>query len=507
MTSQLILTLVQILYFYNSIVETKYFGSNEYYWTARNKLQAVEQNMHLGYQLQLNDKEIIVNTLLMDAKHAEFNVGLIKPVDFLPSMNFLKAKPLIENSTVFQIIKKMPKGAILHVHEKAMVSTDFLYNLTYIDDLFICITETDEISFKFAAEKPNKSKGCDNWELLSDLRRNENNIEELNAKIKSSFTLIVEDPDAVYFDINQVWKRFNSIFNTVHGLLTYRPVLEEYLYQVFEECVNDHILHLEFRGSLPEVYEKDGSVFNEEQLIEIYLNIIKSFQSTHPHFSVKFIFAPSRNINQKVFNEKIALFKKLKALNPDFMVGFDLVGQEDSGNALIDFADRILKENIDFYFHAGETNWKGMTDENLFDALLLGAKRIGHGYAITKHPAVMKLLQENKIAIEISPISNQVLNLVKDLRNHPAAELFSIDYPVVITSDDPSFWGAIGLSYDFYEAFMAFTSYNDDIRVLKQLAINSILYSGMSHEEKSLAMEVFNDQWDSFINETINSYS
>lgn len=52
---------------------------------------------------------------------------------------------------------------------------------------------------------------------------------------------------------------------------------------------------------------------------------------------------------------------------PDFVIGFDLVGQEDSGRPLIDFADQILTlpPTIKFFFHAGETNWSGQTDENL----------------------------------------------------------------------------------------------------------------------------------------------
>lgn len=194
------------------------------------------------------------------------------------------------------------------------------------------------------------------------------------------------------------------------------------------------------------------------------------------------------------------------------MAGFDLVGQEDTGHTLYYFINELLspsQSGIDmpFYFHAGETNWINEDiDENLFDALLLNTTRIGHGYAITKHPTLMKLAKEKNVAIEINPISNQVLGLVKDLRNHPASELFSLDYPVVISSDDPCLWGASGLSYDFYMAFMGFSS-TADLRTLKQLAINSIEFSALSGEEKIRTYTLWSLKWDEFIKRTLRKYS
>jgi adenosine deaminase CECR1 len=69
--------------------------------------------------------------------------------------------------------------------------------------------------------------------------------------------------------------------------------------------------------------------------------------------------------------------------------GFDLVGPEDVTKPLIDylvpllrFLDRQKELGLDipFIFHAGETLGDGTAaDDNLYDAILLGTKRIGHG--------------------------------------------------------------------------------------------------------------------------------
>ena len=71
------------------------------------------------------------------------------------------------------------------------------------------------------------------------------------------------------------------------------------------------------------------------------------------------------------------------------MVGFDLVGPEDNTKPIVDylvpllrFKDRQKELGVDipFIFHAGETLGDGTAaDDNLYDAILLGTKRIGHG--------------------------------------------------------------------------------------------------------------------------------
>ena len=79
----------------------------------------------------------------------------------------------------------------------------------------------------------------------------------------------------------------------------------------------------------------------------------------------------------------------LKREFPHLIAGFDLVGHEDSLRPLVYYAEEFLGAlerqracgvRVPFVFHAGETLGDGSAaDMNLYDAVLLGTKRIGHG--------------------------------------------------------------------------------------------------------------------------------
>uniref|UniRef100_A0A182JEX0 Adenosine deaminase n=1 Tax=Anopheles atroparvus TaxID=41427 RepID=A0A182JEX0_ANOAO len=475
----------------------------------RAEFLAREQDRGLGSDLRLSADEQRLNRYVMHLKQQELAKGVENPYELVSARHFFEMLDRINDSPLFKLIQRLPKGGVLHAHDTAIGSTELIVKATYHEHLWQCgdfpRADGDPLpSYRFARAKPT---GEGKWRLVADIRA-ENGNEAYDGAIRKMFTLYTRDPLNAHRDINDVWRKFMALFICFEPMVTYKPVWEEYFYGCLEELLADNVTYLEFRGLLPPVYDLDNRKYTPEEIVQMYVDASERFLRAHPQFlGVKFIYAPLRFCDDRTFDGYLTLVQKLHERFPRFIAGFDLVGQEDLGRPHTDFNERLLRlsPDINFFFHAGETNWSGRADENLIDAILLGTKRIGHGFAALKHPVVLEEIKKRGICIELNPISNQVLKLVQDFRNHPGAFYFSDDYPVVVSSDDPSFWCASPLSHDFYVAFVGLASARADLRLLKKLALNSIEYSAMGGVEKASARQKWTAAWDAFVQEALQT--
>src|SRR5216683_3231870 len=93
--------------------------------------------------------------------------------------------------------------------------------------------------------------------------------------------------------------------------------------------------------------------------------------------------------------------------------------------------------------HAGEVGGP----EKIREAIhLLGAERIGHGIAAIHDPALMELLAERRIPLEVCPGSNlktgalalQLQEEAVRIEKHPLPKLLRHGIPIVLSTDDPA---------------------------------------------------------------------
>lgn len=342
--------------------------------SQRDAILGEEAKRYLGSDLILSTKEETVNGILTRAKGKELAKGFAEPGSFAPAKHFFDALDDIKVSKVFQIITHMPKGGVLHCHDTALLSTDKIVQFTYRDNLWVCGNLFKAVPrFLFAKEKPKAVDGQE-WVKVSD-ERLQYGTKHYDAAVRSLFTLYSVDAVEKYRDINAMWTKFMELFAALDPIVGFVDIWKDYYYETLKEFYKDGIQYLEFRGILPELYDLDGNKYGPIEVADLYVEVLQKFEKENPGFvGSKFIYAPLRFADSTTFDKYLKTYRALKAKYPDFIAGFDVVGQEDKGFPLKGFAESWLKDGKDIpcVFHAGETNWNGLdTDENLVRHLLI----------------------------------------------------------------------------------------------------------------------------------------
>lgn len=216
-------------------------------------------------------------------------------------------------------------------------STDYVISLTKWEHLWQWGSIDDDNAlpkFLFSRNKPEKINGTE-WRLVSDIRQEIGN-EVYDKKVRRFFTMIVDDPTIRYHDINVAWKKFMNLFVVFGSIVEYKEAWRDYYRQALEELYHDNVQYLELRTVFPELYDLDGNKYGPVEVAQIYADVLKDFKSSHPDFiGGKIIYAPIRGINDETFNSYLPIMQKLRKNFPEFVIGFDLVGQEDKGKVFV----------------------------------------------------------------------------------------------------------------------------------------------------------------------------
>jgi adenosine deaminase/aminodeoxyfutalosine deaminase len=153
------------------------------------------------------------------------------------------------------------------------------------------------------------------------------------------------------------------------------------------------------------------------------------------------------------------------------VVALGIGGSEERGPAswFKDVFAFARNAGLHLHAHAGES----MGPESIWDALHLGAERIGHGIAAVRDPALLRHLRERDIPLEICITSNLVTGVVKRIEDHPVRRIFEAGVPIVLNSDDPAmFRCSLAGEYRLAAEQFGFT-----VAELRQVAENGFRYA------------------------------
>lgn len=463
--------------------------------------------------------------------------------DVFPGMMFTLARPKIERTKLWKIVKKMPKGALLHCHLEAMVDLDWLIDQAFNQGMHVKadapLSTTDSqsrttFSFKWLKEASTSSQSIWTDAYTPDTYLPVNQVADafpnqgrqgFKAWVKSRTTITPEESLSHHHGPNDVWRKFQSCFGIIASLLHYEPVYRIFLRRMFTDLLEDGVQYVDIRSAFLIPFYREGCESPDkdyEYMLGILEDEIDSFKkSEHGQrfWGARMIWTAIRQFDTKkvvestqlplpYYRYEVMLTKTtgmeecidMKLVYPDLIAGFDLVGQEDLGRPLADLTPELfwfkktcaeVGVDIPFFFHAGETLGDGNSaDENLFDAVLLGTRRIGHGFSLYKHPLLIDMVKEKKILVESCPISNEVLRLTGSIMSHPLPALLARGVPVSLSNDDPAILGQghSGMTHDFWQALQGWE--NLGLEGLGSLAENSVRWASF---EDSTAKEWVQD--------------
>ena len=72
----------------------------------------------------------------------------------------------------------------------------------------------------------------------------------------------------------------------------------------------------------------------------------------------------------------------------------------------------------------------------------LGVRQIGHAVSAIQDPAVVELLRDRKVVVEMCPTSNERLQYISSYQDHPIFDLDAAGVAVTVNSDDPTCFGS-----------------------------------------------------------------
>ncbi|KAI0026049.1 hypothetical protein F4780DRAFT_4634 [Xylariomycetidae sp. FL0641] len=349
----------------------------------------------------------------------------------------------------------------------------------------------------------------------------------------------------------RAWTVFNGRTKMMKGLFNYQTAFRAYTRECLEEFVRENVQYAEIRPNFMDtnqIYGDDGlrpgnDVNGNEETMKIIIEVYEQFMqdigdhgqgpNANQRWSfngLKVIYCMPRSFADYKIRAGLRECIEFKKKWPQYIAGFDLVGQEayseiyplayfrnefegfkrackvevdgnwrpikDKEGKEITTVDRNNQPigEIPFLFHCGET--PDDIEGNLESALEFGARRIGHGYALPTKPDVMKSMKENGVCVEACPISNMVLGLATKMSKHRVYNLLEQNVHCAVSSDNGTLFRST-LSHDFYEIMIG--RKDMDLFAWKQLCIWSIEHSCMDQDERKRALDEWKLRWGEFI--------
>lgn len=266
---------------------------------------------------------------------------------------------------------------------------------------------------------------------------------------------------------------FLKCFDLPLQLLQTREGISEAVYLVQEELKAEGLFYAELRFA-PQLHCQRG--LSQVQVIEAALDGLK--RSTLP---CNLILCCMRGDgNEKANEETMELVGEYvkKRILPDGKNGYGVAAMDLAGAEALyptykynELFKKAADRGIPFTIHAGEASGAG----EVACAIEMGASRIGHGVRSYEDPAVVRMIREKGITLEMCPTSNRITKAISDMKKYPIREYLNQGIKVAVCTDDMAICRTeLKKEFDYLKAIMGLTEDEKD-QIIKNTKMGAFL--------------------------------
>lgn len=190
--------------------------------------------------------------------------------------DFALARPKIATTDLYKVVKKLPKGALLHAHLTAMLPFGMVFQ-TILNTPGMVLSAATDLStdenrnltaISFAHANTTVAESASIW--TSDYVPNTLVPVTVAADsypggragfltfMMDKVTLDAEDAIEEELGVDAIWRKFQGIFSTTGTTWDYEPLIRQFLRDLFGALAEDGIRWVEIRNGGSKGLVKDG---------------------------------------------------------------------------------------------------------------------------------------------------------------------------------------------------------------------------------------------------------
>lgn len=223
---------------------------------------------------------------------------------------------------------------------------------------------------------------------------------------------------------------FLEKFETLRRFYVSPEVMQRVVREAVADAAQDHVVYLELRFNPLALAQTCGFVLDD--VVAWVIEAAAQAQAATRTRTVLLLQIPRDEpltVAEEIVDIAIHRFG-------DFVRGIDLAGDEihyPSERFIRPFL-RAYDAGLNITVHAGEA----LGAESVREALTyLHPQRVGHGIRAVEDAAVVHMLRERGVALEVCLTSNLHTGVVPKMVEHPLGDLLDMDLHVTLNTDDP----------------------------------------------------------------------